>query len=359
MTLVIAKIFKNSIHIVADSVVTIDIDESNENITEYSSFGESNIHNDKNMVLERVNKIDIINNDILFSFAGSEREGLEHFNTLSNLLFGKNKTEAKEIIENFYLNNIFSDSELVIAYISSTPFLFHINKKKITLYSNDKDIVIIGSGSEDGLLMGQILASLFNIDDRISTFDEYLIFLVAICQSSCINSFSIKNGVGGFFNGAYVKYDSINWADDTAYILYSSNNFNGDKFIIEKFNRDTIVYVKSEEDIKIFYSNYNINFYKTEVELNSYWENELIHLSNNFDFKYIVFICVDYRNVTVLNTKKPGFNQKFNFISKEIIEGKEKIQFKVSNFLMSYLLAKIECPNEDVSNGFAVNINYL
>jgi hypothetical protein len=77
--------------------------------------------------------------------------------------------------------------------------------------------------------------------------------LIAICQSSCTNSFSIKNGVGGFFNGAYVKFNGIRWAEDTVYILYSSNNFEENRLLIDKFNRtNTNVFISGDLSVEDF-----------------------------------------------------------------------------------------------------------
>ncbi|MBP6755091.1 MAG: hypothetical protein KA210_03005 [Bacteroidia bacterium] len=358
MTLVIATIFRNSIHIVADSVVTTDIDESNESVVEYTSFGELNTQNDENIVLERVNKIELINDNILFSFAGSEREGIEHYKKISDLLIGKNKSDVGDIIEKYYSINVFKECEIVLAYIDISPYLFCLNKHEIKLFSDDKSMVVLGSGSEDNNLMSQILATLFNTADRVRTFDEYLVLLVSVCQSSCTNSYSIKYGVGGFFNGAYVKYDSIKWADDTVYFLYSSNNFENERFIIEKFNRNNTVYINSFKGLNCFHSNYNMNYYKSEEELLKVWNDELVYLSNDFTFKYLVFISFDYRNVTVLNSEKPDFNQKFIFIDRSIIDGQEIIQLKISDAIMNLLTQRMNSPNDDLSDGYGISINY-
>ena len=360
MTLIIGYIHSDStVHIVADSAVTFSGHNDKEpHSLKTNSFGELIECNDGNIVIESAQKIYIIQDSIIATFAGQSFEGEQILEDLKLEIKYSENTKLTDIISIFFELRKPTLSEYIIGFSeNNVPKIFYY-KKNGYLISEKGGYIILGNGSENDFLTIPLIFTLQKFYDIKSHPSNLLIFIIALIQCCSINSMTFNKGVGGFFNGATLFNNKIYWASDSCNILYSSKHFEkGEKFIVKKFNREKVTFITSP---KIQNSTYFPKLHWLSITPNQWiekWMDKLLELNTNLDVHYFIFICYDRRIITVVNKLSDRFveNLKINRIDET------KVDFGFSKNMLEKLLSfpVDEKTNTEPKDGFGVQFNYI
>lgn len=169
---------------------------------------------------------------------------------------------------------------------------------------------------------------------------------------------SFKNGVGGFFNGASIYNNKIHWASDTCTILYSSKHFEqGERFIVNKFNRENATFLTSPKIGKaVFFPGLDwMSFTPNDWTLK--WIDLLLDLNTDCELDYYVFICYDRRIITAVNRHNKRFHE--NLKMERLNDG--EMNFVLNQNLIDNLLNFVIDPKTRIESldGFGITFNYI
>ncbi|WP_432671831.1 hypothetical protein [Flavobacterium sp. SM2513] len=363
MTLIVGYIHSDSsIHIFADSAETIDSinkEKTDYNHETFNSFGEI-LHSDNDSItIESAQKIFNFNDTIIITFSGQVYEGDQVLRDLKFEIENYKGNNISNIISDYFLKRKPSLSEYIIGFREdNNPKIYYYRNKGGFLTKNGASI-LLGSGSQNELLSLPLVYTLEILNKSRTTSDNLSILLISIIQCCAINALTFKSGVGGFFNGAYINSKGVvQWAKDTSCSMYSSKHFEqGERFLINKFNRDNVTYITSPKIEKTaFFPNTFIN----KISPNEWvqkWSTELDNLNTNCICDYYSFICYDRRIVTLVNRNNDRFEKylKIKPLNDNIME------LIMSELLLKNLLSYSVDPltNKEFINGFGVQLNYL
>jgi len=228
MTLIAGYIYSDTIHVVADSAVTIlnDImNETQKKNEDFNSFGEVIEFNDGSVITESANKVYSLNNSILITYSGQTEEGKRLLEDLRMEISISEKKELTEILSDFFLRRAPRLTQFIIGFIqNNNPTIFSY-ANEIKIITQNGSFLLLGSGSEDELLTHSFKILFKQLCRSNLSSDNFLTIILSVLQSCVLNARTFTKGVGGFFNGAYIHTNGIYWAKDTCMILYSSNFF--------------------------------------------------------------------------------------------------------------------------------------
>jgi len=362
MTLIVGYIHSDSsIHIVADSAETIDsidIEKTDYTNESFNSFGEI-IHSDNDsLTLESAQKIFNLNNSIIITFSGQVYEGNGVLRDLKFEIENSKDKKTSDIVSDYFIKRKPSLSEFIIGFRENNNPKIYYYKNEGCFLTGNGSYVLLGSGSQNELLSSPLIYTLESLNKSRTTSDNLSISLISIIQCCSLNALTFKSGVGGFFNGAYINSNGFHWAKDTCYSMYSSKHFEkGEKFIINKFNRDNVTYVTSPKIKKSAFFPNDFMLKTSPKEWVEKWSTELDNLNTNCILDYYSFICYDRRIVTLISRNNERFEK--NITIKQI--NVNKMDVGISGLVIQNLLSYPIDPatKEELTDGFGVQFNYL
>lgn len=360
MTLIVGYIYNDNVNIIADSAVTLLNPPQSDKITNesYNSFGEIIQLNDEKLITESAQKIYVYDNRIVLTYSGNVYEGSQVLEDIKYELSIFKEKKIFDILNDYFEKRKPISTEYIIAYCENKIPIIYIYKEKGEVLTNNHSFVLLGSGSNEPLLLEPIKIILKQFEGTNLNANIVLIALISAIQCFSLNAMTFSKGVGGFFNGVYSNKDGVNWINDTCTILYSSNFFEkGELFIINKFNRDCVTFITSPKIGKSLYFPALIWTYYNPTEWKDKWLDKLIELNSNCELDFNSFICYDRRIVTFLNRSKDQYKNYMRF--KKISD--TQMGFDLHSSLMDKLLSfpiNPQTGKEDI-DGFGIQLNYL
>lgn len=362
MTLIVGYIHSDSsLHIVVDSAETFLKHKKESNIEQnsYNSFGEIIQLEDDCIVKESAQKIYNLAENILFTFAGEVYEGMQILRDLRYELNSTKDLKVSEIISNYFDFRKPTLSEYIIGfYENNNPKLYYYQKTGNFL-NDENSYIILGSGSEDEDINQPLQSFLISLKEITTTKEDVLVCIISILQCCSINILSFARGVGGFYNGACIYKNEIFWANDTCNILYSSKHFEkGEKFIVNKFNRDNVTLVTSPKINKSTFFSDDEGCLLTVQEWQDKWVKILLKLNTDCELDYYVFICFDRRIVTIANRHNSRFSDYIKIIGNNT---ENVMKFSFSDEMIKILLTYAIDPEAGVESidGYGIQFNYI
>lgn len=311
MTLVVGYIHSDlSVHLLCDSAESTEENSSDRMEKSISSFGETVEFEGTKIITESAQKINVINESILFSFAGHVTEGkrsLEDLHIRINLSKGLSTSET---IKSYFQETQPRQTEYIIGFQENgiAKLLLYCDQC-ISVHSSKGDIVFIGRGRQVNSITRPLLWGLNVFSKRNENPANSLVFASALLQTCILNAMSFKDGVGGFINGAFVHNGLVHWASDTCNIVYSSKHFEkGDQFLVKKFNRENVTFVGSVKTGAFAYFPLLSDRPQASNWLKK-WFNRLMELDTDCSADYYSFISYDTRIITILKRSNCSFDE--------------------------------------------------
>jgi hypothetical protein len=303
MTFLLAWKFNGTAFMLADSAITYEIDEEVKlNMKKGpSSFGEISHQDDNILITEAGVKIHNIENKVLLGYAGSTYQ--------VNLLLQEIKIHISNYVELDFISTInriiqtadFSDLIFTIAFIANGEVkLFFFDSSKEHKLFETNGFCHPGAGRYFDV------TNYYNQSLHIGlTDDDVLASITAFVTCMSVNYRLLEKGVGGFFTGAYLKDDEINWLKDIGYYLYSPST---EPDLVKIFTRNNMVYSRSNpSEVHIYHNTLLSGEYAIKI-----WQ-EIEPLSYSGIVDYFVFIGINKLRCIVLskeNNKGPYIENK-------------------------------------------------
>lgn len=356
MTLIAGYIYKNSVHILADSAETFSI-QGIKDITfpeiYKNSFQEVPFVDTQKetLVLESANKIYNIKNQILLTYSGAVNEGEDVVKQIRYNLERQKIRSVSQLIFSCLTDISPIQTQYIIGGMENNrPFLIvYYNKVERKIMVNNNSLAV--GGANVGLqtsMMSTIINCITN--DKITP-EESLIMNLAALQSGSMHLQTFNHGVGGFFNGASISKDGIKWAKDTIHLLYSSHDFErGNKHLVYRYNRDNNVHILNDQFYKCFVKGGDgVEICK---KVKTKLKKDIIRLAKRNEAEYFVMLSYDTRTIVIVSNKKDK-NKIINFDNKEF-------QFGIPNDIMKHMF-KYYHPNDflDGNSPFYSYTNFL
>jgi hypothetical protein len=173
-------------------------------------------------------------------------------------------------------------------------------------------LVEIGEGEGGSITaIDTLLKILEPAKDMSLTEDERLTTVATLLTALSVHNPSIKNGVGGFFTGAYLNCQGIHWAKDITHLLISGLTItHGEHFSVHMRTIKNAVFLASPKSgaIRIYPNRLYENFHSDELTEESVreWFDEL-KKQHFIGSTYTVFIRID-KPIVILVRKRSNFN---------------------------------------------------
>ena len=360
MTLIIAYIHKNTVHLIADSVSsTTDSTEERE----YNSFGEFSERTNEFKTKESLNKLYIFGETFAGGFAGEENEGVRILYDLKMYLRYFPQKKIRNILEDFFTNNEPKETEYLFGFTEDKcSYIFQYIDSGFKIIDSERTYVGIG----DGIRNTEVQSSLETIDNclqqPIDNTKEALVLSSSIIQNFVINNYDnfdshFKKGYGGIVNGLLIDDIKVNESPDIGYVLYSNTFFNqGEIFIVQKFIRDNVIVINTAKDkyLKLYVSDLDNQFnYKKWLDK---WAEDCLKRREKFDFEYLVFIAYDSRIISYIKKSNIRYNQLLETTN----VGTENVGLNMSDSLLKTIIkSKEELNPLSEREGFPVLVNKL
>ncbi|HZY82502.1 MAG TPA: hypothetical protein VFE50_23410 [Cyclobacteriaceae bacterium] len=314
MTLIAGYIYGGTVNLVADSA-QLSLSEISprlrQNLPQTNTLGErSPVETDEGWIEEGAQKLYVIANQVILTFAGDVREGYNVLEDLSIRLASTGCVGLSEVLESFFHECKPMKAEFLIGFIEQGhPRLYCCSKKQIKLLSENLHGVSGGAGSQLWFIP-PIFSRLLELWNAKASPDTVLVVMTSLLQTCTLNDRTFERGVGGFFNGVQVSPDGVKWCPDTEIVLYSSKHFEKiPRIIIDKFNRDGVTaLITSAAGNRLFSPSTRLSQISIETFLNK-WGKAL--LTKRFDEErgYFSFICHDRRIVNIVVAGTTQFDQ--------------------------------------------------
>lgn len=349
MTFILGYIHKRAACIIADSAETI----TNEAISGKwpvpevleSSLGEIPFLEDGRVVYEAANKIIKFKNEVLITFSGSVSIGEK---ITRELIYELEKPFRKsDIILTFFFKKYtdLTKNEFIVAFTEDNrpKIVFCYIKSKPLLIENDGQIVVAGAPSN--VLLESFQQSLdFSQKENYSCM-ETLIFSVSTIQKISQSFSQLESGIGGFFNGAFVKSNRIYWAEDTLHTYFSGVNFfQGDMLTMARVNRNGCVYILCNRFRRVFRDTISLlseDCSKGKVLVDKQFKE--------LDFKFFVFISYDTNRIVLINNRRP--------INRVVVrKGEMYLVPRITNWMFSKLFKNFDYQHDVFCNFYPATI---
>jgi len=307
MTFICGYIYNESVHIIADSAVTY-INQDVSPISVQNSLGEITIANDGEFVFENAQKIYNLRNRLLVTFAGADKEGFAVIQQLNYELLRTEENCIEKVLCHFFMTLDNSVNHFIIGFYENDKphLLYYLGPHKWDISCNNDAFVTGGERAPE--IRQSFLEMLFNIDGYVTN-SKILSILITVAISSSVVNRTFNNGIGGFFNGAYIKSSGVYWVDDTFQVLYSSKGINTwPIYFSARFNRDNATFVNDNEYKKYYTSELELD----KKELIDKWGLKIDEEINNCNPEYFAFICYDTGKLILVSKK---FNEERKLIS--------------------------------------------
>jgi hypothetical protein len=302
MTLITGFIYKNTVQIIADSAETMECQIEDSILTpndRETSFGEI-AQNKDYTITESAQKIYVIEDKMILTFAGDVREGeavVEDIRTLHSTF-----ANITDFLTVYFRQNIFAETQYIIGYYENdtAKLCYCYENGNFAIKEGEQAMALAGM---DANLISQAVTSSYYwvFNNNVFSTDNALAYIIATIQWYSTTFTTINRGVGGFFNGCYISSEGISWSKDTLYLLYSFDNYaKGDKHTIIKYNRGNSVFVISRHLKKVFMPT---NESYTEI-LNNYG-TELEDSIANLKAEYYIMFAYDHPTLTAINKSMP------------------------------------------------------
>jgi hypothetical protein len=362
---VVGTLSKNVAYLFADSVIT-SISASPEALKgvlvpfDSTSIGETVIRDDSTIVQESCQKIEVVSDRLVIAFASNDAN--EAFHTIENIKdsplldadlvgcinhFTKHQPPLQLLISHrgddgivrlysyntTVRNQVVQHSEGSIVHLGSLPEEYHA----IT----EKYFKVILSMNEDG--------SLTISEDKLNSMKLQL--MNALLQTYFYTD-TLKNGVGGIYNGVWHSSQSFRRLSDTAYIIIEGNDVRKLTLrFIGCFNRKNLTVVTSpffDRPFRILYTYAPPNRIKVRQEqLNSWLEDhtfreEVFNKINSTDYETFIFMHHNKQKDIIKILCIPNYNNRV----KEHFEIGDKAIRSVSGEFLQKVLDVLEGDGE-------------
>jgi len=340
MTLIVGYIYRDSVHIVADSAITYtNVENLSDLIGDYTTFGEIHIKNGNYGVGESAQKIFNLDNKLLIAFSGSTMEGIHVISDIALELRHRHDDKLTTIIMNYFKSCMPKSTQFIVGfYEDNKPVLIDFNNSTCEVVPEIYACTICGSGFQIFKdVIGEIVSRIRNENKLLK--QQAIVLTIAIAQSRSLNVQTFENGVGGFFNGAYVDSNGVNWADDTLYFMLSARMEKGARFFVAKYNRDNFTYIGSTVNNQVNkLMTCDLSSVSPE-ELTKKWSQELHLTMRRLDAEYYIFICYDRPYVTIVS--------KANVQMKDmlIIKANDEVTLGINDTLKSLIYGIVDGKN--------------
>ncbi len=297
MTFIYGYIINETVHIIADSAETSINYTFIKKIDGRNSLGEIAYIDDKKIVREGAQKIYNIKDKLLLAFAGKVKVGFSVVEEINyELDRPSNNSSIGDKLLNYFEGKNFNNHFIIGFYENNKPYLFFYHDKDHYKLIDEKQVII--SGGTDVPEIRSVLS--MALRQCVSWSDNHtLITLISMAQAQNITHLTFRNGVGGFFNGAYIGRKGIHWAGDCFLILYSAKSYDkGELFFSYRFNRDNAVFIVSEVFKKMFTTEFDRLRIK---ELRASWGTKIDELIFNGVSKFYVMISYDTGKVVIVS----------------------------------------------------------
>lgn len=329
MTLIAAWKDKRNVFVVGDSAITrrnvsyqyVNRILSTKKLT--TTFGESLVVNNQQVVTEEVVKIHNINDKLIVGFAGYGDNAVDLIDFLT-----------EELDTNYSISylcykikegaDIFgSPFEMVFGVMTGKiPVLFTFNtnnKREFKFYGRHFPVMLGNMKNEPifQVITGSLMDMLREITVNNSP-DKKLIMACGMLQGLTIRAGFIANGVGGFYTGGCVNRKGFRWKKDLAYVKFDINlnrlgTTNNPQIIYPNaqliclINREGKIAVMSFDvrnnyrNVRVFQNHINehtLNARRAELEEDfNNWklrnEESIVKTLEKFEFDYLMFLCTD------------------------------------------------------------------
>lgn len=349
MTLISAWKDKRNVFVVGDSAITRR-NVSNQYVERIlntkkltTTFGETLVVNNQQVVSEEVIKIHNVNDKLIIGFAGYGDIAVDLIDFLS-----------EELDTNYsisYLCNkiregadIFgSNYEMVFGVMTGkipVLFTFNTNRQRKFQFYGQYTPVMLGNMKNETVfkLITDSLMDMLKVIQVNNSPDKKLIMACGLLQGLTIRAGFISNGVGGFYTGGYVNRKGFRWKKDLAFVKFDINlnqiNRTDDPQIIYPnaqliclINREGKIAVLSFDirnnyrNVRVFQNHINentLNARRAELEEDfNNWklrnEENIIKTLENFEFDFLMFLCTDRDapNKMTIVEKKSLINKRY------------------------------------------------
>lgn len=304
MTLITGFIYKNTVQIIADSAETSEGQVEHSILTSndhQTSFGEV-AHNKDYTITESAQKIYIIDDIMILTFAGNVMEGkavVQDIRTLHSAF-----ENITDFLTKYFSQTTFTKTQYIIGYYENNiaKLFYCYENGEFAFKEGEKAMALAGANAKQ---ISQAVLSSYSwvFDNNVFSPDDALAYIIATIQWYSITHATIDRGVGGFINGCYFSSEGISWSKDTLYLLYSLDNYDtGDKHTIIKYNRGNSVFVISKHLKRIFMPERKEGSYS---ELLNNYGAELEDSINNLSAEYYIMLAYDHYTLTAINKNMP------------------------------------------------------
>lgn len=362
MTLIMGYILNNTTYIVADSALTNTdylISQSGGSPQKYTAFGDLIDYAKDEVVTDGGQKIIVINNSLICTYAGSLTEANTILEDLDVRIKIYNSTPISEILITFFEEHSPKETNYIIAFhengVSKMFWYEHYGE----VIEKNGTYVVLGTGNENSLFREPLKISLNDIASKSYPPDVFLVHLVSLMQCLSINALSFNEGVGGHFNGAYTNQKGINWLSDICYIVYSSHNIEKSPMLpVKIYNRDSATIVTSPMNI-----HWQVLFPKATfipMTLDQWlhmWHKNLLETHRVLKSPYYVFIGNDRRVIVIVNSSINNLDSYLELAERNFSLVPIMLEEPLVNELLSYAINP-ETGQED-NFGIGTYISYI
>ena len=251
MTLIIGYIYKNNVHLIADSILTTN---SKSEKLDQNSFGELSEADEEFKTKECLNKIYVFGDTFAGGFAGVEKEGNDVLNDLRKYIEYFPNKKIRHLLKDFFINNKPENTEYLFGFTEDEDsYIFHYVDLSSQLINSERTYAGIGNGMRNSEMQSGI-ETIDKCLQRTNNNHEALISSTSILQSFVLNNYHnyhrhFKEGYGGIINGLFIDHQNVNDSPDTIYVLYSNDFFDrGEKFCVQKLIRDNVIAINTTKD---------------------------------------------------------------------------------------------------------------
>lgn len=293
MTLIAGIIHGGSVVLVADSAITImDSKEVYEGQTPSgSSFGETSTYENESWVEDNSQKIIVLKESIICTYAGSQSEGLRVLEDL-NLALALRPDASLSIFLKEFLEEINpKNTQYIFGFHEQGRAVMLCHVGSTIMDHEEGTFVLLGNARDNRLIHPPLEVLARHISGKGDVPSVFLAKFVSLAQCYAINANSYQTGVGGHFNGAYVDSSGVSWMEDSFNILYSSYGIEaGEKFAVVRYNRDGATYISSPRKAKSVHFPSLMFLGQTLEQWTEKWFHALLSSERQINARFYIFI---------------------------------------------------------------------
>jgi hypothetical protein len=334
MTYCIAWKTKDAVFMTADSAITTTGSAVNR-FNDRSSLGELSVKRGDMTIQEEANKILNVGKTLLLCYSGDVNLFLEVFNILKKYYDESKPEYSLQIAIDSVRTNASINLRLLFAYSVNNQvglYSFNLNGDlKITTH-DAKELISIGIFAQSESDRKNKERFQYLIDSGMNPFTIHL-HIHFFVQSQSVFSDTLKYGVGGLYNSAFITPNYISYIDDTSIILYDAvaeKNTIIPRGICNFFNRyEAFICNSTISNSKEIFISFKENILFNDKELQA----EIEDYSQNYRPSIVVFFSLNSKigSIFLVEKKDEYFELNFN-------EG--KIGLKTYQKCMDLLLVK-------------------